>query len=578
VVRAGRRAGEREGHGLRGLGSPLPAPLEDLVGSIADLILDRADDDGPAILFEDRRWSYREYATACGERARLLLECRREGPFHVGVLLENVPEYPMLLGAAALAGATIVGINPTRRGAELARDIRHADCQMLVTEQRQRGLLEGLDHGIPEDRLFDVESPGWNGAVTRHRGLPAPEVAIDPAAPYLLLFTSGTTGAPKAAICSQARLALIGTILAGMQNFTKDDVVYGAMPMFHSNAIMAGWAPALAAGAALALRRRFSASGFLPDVRRFGVTYFNYVGKPLAYILATPERPDDADNTLTRVFGNEASDRDIERFSGRFGCAVFDAYGSTEGAISISKVPGSPGGSLGVGAPGTVVLDPETGRECPRARFDDAGRLLNADEAIGEIANASTATAFEGYWKNEEANAERTRGGVYWSGDLGYRDEAGYIYFAGRDFDWLRVDGENFAAAPVERILQRHPDVTLAAVYAVPDSTVGDQVMAALVLRPGAAFDAQGFEAFLSEQNDLGTKWAPRYVRITSELPVTSTNKIVKRVLRRERWECADPVWVRGEGGYRRLDRSGAEEIRKEFVARNRESVLDTWT
>jgi fatty-acyl-CoA synthase len=551
---------------------------ESTAGTVADLILARADDDCTAILFEDRRWSYREYVVACVERARLLLESRRKGPFHVGVLLENVPEYPMLLGAAALAGATIVGINPTRRGAELERDVRHADCQILVTEERQRGLLDGLDPGIPEDRLFDVDSEEWKAAVARYRGLPAPDVEIDPAVPYLLLFTSGTTGAPKAAVCSQGRLAVIGTILVGMQNFTQDDVVYGAMPMFHSNALMAGWAPALAAGATLAQRRRFSASGFLPDVRRFGVTYFNYVGKPLAYILATPEGPDDADNTLTRVFGNEASDRDIERFRERFGCAVFDAYGSTEGAISISKVPEAPEGSLGVGAPGTVVLDPETGKECPRSRFGDEGQLLNAEEAIGEIANVNTAASFEGYWNNEDANAERTRGGVYWSGDLGYRDDAGYIYFAGRNFDWLRVDGENFAAAPVERILQRHPDVTLAAVYAVPDSTVGDQVMAALALRPGAAFDPKDFRAFLDEQSDLGTKWAPRYVRIASKLPATSTNKILKRELRRERWECADSVWVRDDAGYRRLDPSGVEDIRREFVARNRGPVLDTWT
>jgi acyl-CoA synthetase (AMP-forming)/AMP-acid ligase II len=96
---------------------------------------------------------------ACSERARLLLENRREGPFHVGILLENVPEFPMLLGAAALAGAAIVGINPTRRGADLARDVSHAECQMLVTEERQREILEGLDLGIPEDRLFDVVGP-----------------------------------------------------------------------------------------------------------------------------------------------------------------------------------------------------------------------------------------------------------------------------------------------------------------------------------------------------------------------------------------------------------------------------------
>jgi fatty-acyl-CoA synthase len=546
------------------------------VDSVRDLLLARAEDDHTALRFEDRRWSYREYVAACVERAQLLLAMRRPGPFHVGVLLENVPEFPMLLGAAALAGATIVGINPTRRGAELARDVSHADCQMLMTEERHRELLAGLDVGIPGDRVFDVESAAWREALAGQRGLAAPELEVDPAAPFLLLFTSGTTGAPKAAACSQARLAMIATILGQMQQFSSDDVVYAVMPMFHSNALMAGWAPTLAAGATLALRRKFSASGFLPDVRRYGVTYFNYVGKPLAYILATPELPNDADNTLTRVFGNEASDIDIERFGARFGCAVLDGYGSTEGGVSISKVPGSPPGSLGVGVPGTVVLDPETGQECPVARFDDAGRLQNADEAIGEIANTNSAASFEGYWKNEDADAERTRGGVYWSGDLGYRDEDGYFYFAGRDHDWLRVDGENFAAAPVERVLTRHPGVALAAVFAVPDATVGDQVMAALVLRPGARFDPPGFAAFLAGQSDLGTKWAPRYVRIASEFPVTPTNKILKRELRRERWECADPVCVRDGDVYRWLDPDDVKAIRAEFAARKREFVLDT--
>ena len=92
------------------------------------------------------------------------------------------------------------------------------------------------------------------------------------------------------------------------------------------------------------------------------------------------------------------------------------------------------------------------------------------------------------------------------------------------------------------------------------------------------AFDPKGFRAFLAEQSDLGTKWAPRYVRIASELPVTATNKIVKRELRRERWECAEPVWVRADGGYRPLDPSGVEDIRREFAARDRGSILDSWT
>ena len=218
----------------------------------------------------------------------------------------------------------------------------------------------------------------------------------------------------------------------------------------------------------------------LADVRDFGCTYFNYVGKPLSYILATPEQPDDADNPLKFVFGNEAAERDIQRFGERFGVIVVDNYGSTEGGATVVRDPEQPPGSLGRAGDGIEVLDPETGERCPPARFDDDGVLLNPDEAIGEMVSTTGLASFEGYYKNDEANRERVRDGVYWTGDLAYIDEAGFVYFAGRDFEWLRVDGENFAAAPVERILARHPGVGEVAVYAVPDEVVGDQVMAAV--------------------------------------------------------------------------------------------------
>jgi fatty-acyl-CoA synthase len=545
-------------------------------GTIAEILRGHAANDAPALLFEDQRWTYREYVRACAERAALLLSLRRDGPFHVGVLLDNVPEYPMLLGAAAFAGAALVGLNPTRRGAEFERDVRHSDCQMIVTEAKHRPMLDGLDLGVPSDRLLDVDSDAWRTALAQHADAPIPDVEIDPVAPYLLVFTSGTTGDPKAAICSQGRLAIISQILIGMRGLTPQDVSYLVMPFFHSNAMMAGWAPTLAVGAAAALRRKFSASGFLPDVRRHGVTYFNYVGKPLTYILATPERPDDADNTLRAAFGNEGTEGDIERFSKRFGCEVTDAYGSTEGGISIQRTPDTPPGALGVGQPGTLILDPDTGEECPPARFDATGRLVNADEAVGEIANRQSAEAFEGYWNNPEANTERTHDGIFWSGDLGYRDEQGFLYFAGRNFDWLRVDGENFAAAPIERILARHDDVALAAVYAVPNADVGDDVMAALVLGPNKTFDPEAFVAFLVDQADLGTKWMPRYLRVANQLPTTPSNKILKRQLRQERWECSDPVWLRtDERSYRLMGPEDVAAIRERFRERGREAALD---
>jgi fatty-acyl-CoA synthase len=545
--------------------------------TIAEFVRARAADEHPAILFEDRSWSYAEYVTACAERAALLDELRRPGPFHVGVLLDNVPEFAMWLGAAAVAGAVVVGINPTRRGGELARDITHTECQVLVTEERHAPLLDGVDTGVGVDHTLDVESADYTDALDRNRGAGLPDVEVAESDLYLLLFTSGTSGAPKACLCSQGRLGRIGRTLADMVKLGPEDVCYVAMPMFHSNALMAGWAPALAGGATTALRRKFSASGFLPDVRKYGVTYFNYVGKPLSYVLATPERPDDADNSLRLVFGNEGADLDIDRFSRRFGVPVIDSYGSTEGGAIVQRTPDMPRGALGRGAEGMAVLDPETGAERPAGRFDADGRLLNPDEAIGELVNRLGATGFEGYWNNDEANTARVHDGIYWTGDLAYRDEQGYLYFAGRDYDWLRVDGENFAAAPVERILARHPEVVLAAVYAVPDPDVGDRVMAALQLRPGSAFDPEAFASFLAAQPDLGTKWTPRFVRIAATLPVTETSKVLKRVLRRDRWETDDEVWWQPEkgGAYRRLTAADVDALRAEFVARGRQPVLE---
>jgi fatty-acyl-CoA synthase len=277
------------------------------------------------------------------------------------------------------------------------------------------------------------------------------------------------------------------------------------------------------------------------------------------------------------VFGNEGAERDLSRFAERFGVKVTDSFGSTEGGATVGRVEGQPKGSLGRAPEGTFILDPETEEECPPAKFDEQGRLLNPEECIGEIVNKVIGQGFEGYYKNDEANQQRMRNGWYWSGDLGYRDEDGFFYFAGRDFEWLRVDGENFSAAPIETILMRYPTVVLAAVYAVPDTEVGDQVMAALQLDDPSSFDPEHFDSFLAEQRDLGTKWSPRYVRVTAELPTTQTAKVLKRQLRRERWETADRVWWRPTKGAPLvpLNDDDRAAIHAEFVARDRLAELD---
>jgi fatty-acyl-CoA synthase len=365
-----------------------------------------------------------------------------------------------------------------------------------------------------------------------------------------------------------------------MLELGPDDVGYAAMPLFHTNSLMSGFAPALVAGAALSLARRFSASRFLPDVRRYGVTWFNYTGKILTYLLATPLRPDDADTTVRVAFGNEGSPQVVAAAAQRFGMRIIDVFGSTEGAIALDRKGNRPPASVGRLRQGIMVVD-EGGYERPRALFDDEGRLLNADECVGEIVNTLGVGPFEGYYHNEEAMRRTTRNGWYWSGDLAYVDEEGWVYFAGRTTDWLRVDGESFPAAPVEAILERQPGVLLASVYGVPDPDAGDQVMAAVVLEKGVVFDGQSFASWLDGQSDLGPKWQPRFVRVCESLPSTPTNKILKRTLAHEKFRsdrvAGDRIYrrARDDDAFRPFGDADESDLRDLFEASGRSNIWD---
>jgi fatty-acyl-CoA synthase len=345
------------------------------------------------------------------------------------------------------------------------------------------------------------------------------------------------------------------------------------MPMFHGNAVIADWAPALVAGAGVALRRRFSASAFLDDVRAYRATYFTYVGRAVQYLLATEPRPDDRDTPLRMGFGTEAGAVDAAAFEERFGVRLVEGYGSSEGGAAIQRTPGAPPGAIGRAAPGDdlAVVDPETRKECPPALFGDDGRLLNGTDAIGELVNRGP-NPFEGYWRNPEADAARRRDGWYWTGDLFYRDTDGFLYFAGRTDDRLRVDSENLAAAVIENILARYEGAEAVAVYAVPDPVAGDQVMATVA----GTFDPCRFAEFLLSQPDLGTKMTPRFVRVVRSMPVTATNKIQRAALRREGFRCPDPVWWRppGKWAYRKFSAVDLARLVTEYRARGREELL----
>jgi len=498
------------------VGSELP--------TVTSLITPLVDVDDRGVYFEESFTSWRDHIQQGAAVAAALRERLDLGrPLHVGVLLQNTPFFSSLLIAAALSGIVPVGLNPIRRGAAIDRDVGHADCQLVLADSE-------LSAGLGETEYIDVDSADWAAEWHAYRDVPVVARAATPSDPFMLIYTSGTSGDPKAVICSHGKVAIAGVTVTDRFSLGPDDVCYVSMPLFHSNAVLVGWSVALACRGSMVLRRKFSASQFIPDVRRYGATYANYVGKPLSYVLATPERPDDADNPLKAVYGNEGSAGDIERFARRFATVVVDGFGSTEGGVAIARTPDAPPGSLGPLPGGVDIVDVDTGEPCPPG-------------VTGELVNIAGAGRFEGYYNDPEADAERMAGGVYHSGDLAYRDEAGYAYFAGRLGDWMRVDGENLGAAPIERVLLRHADVVEAAVYPVPAPDVGDQVMAALVLADGATFDPDAFRRFLAEQPDLGPKQWPTFVRVSSELPRTQTFKVLKRQLSTQGADCDDPVW-----------------------------------
>ena len=498
-------------------------------GTIAEHIEKHRNNESVAIVADGHSITYKQFFEESARRANYARKTTGKYHPHIGVMLENTPEFLYWLGACAISRSILVALNSTHRGKELEQQVSHTSCDMVFTENR---FFEQLtDAGIDQGIIDRVDTATYLNMVS---GFDADfdVIGVFPSDKFLLIFTSGTSGAPKAVITTQGRLEFVGTAISGLLQFTSSERCYISMPLFHSNSIFSGWAPALVAGATVVLRRKFSASQFMSDIRKHEITYFNYVGRPLTYILEQPESPDDKNHCVRIGFGNEAPPSDIRRFTERFNIPLMDSYGQTEMGATILRVPDMPEGALGIALNDSVkVMKRENLWECDRAEFDTNGVLINPEEAIGEIVNTGE-TSFEGYWNNERAMKERTENGYYWTGDLAYRDKDGFFYFAGRTTDWARVDGENFSTAIVDSIMSRFPDFFLVACYAVPDERVGDKLVVAAQMRANTKFDKTSFMSFIAEQPDISPKWIPSVIRIVSDMPMTESNKIMKRRLR----------------------------------------------
>ena len=575
-----------------------------------------------AVRSGDFSWTYRQFRDEAVRYAHFLL--RRLGPTdekrpgHVAMLLDNQPQLLALFGGCGFAGLTLFGVNTGLRGDTLAGVLNQSQARVLVVGERYLPELERirskLKHVAGENVLVLRELGGApQGAADLEEciavevakpgeSLDSPSVKVGPEHNLMVIYTSGTTGLPKGINNNHFKFLVIGLTVSRSLGLGPDDVGYACMPLFHSNAMFLGFQPAFHVSGTLSMRERFSASSFVADVLRYGVSYWNYVGEPVHYILAAIEKEYGGDeerilreiannprNRLSWAVGNGAAPPDIDRFMRWFALEdMLELYGSTEAAISTFRRKTDPRGSVGEITDSNVKILSESGRECPPARLDPDGKILNYAEAVGEICRIAPDTAlFQGYFANPEANSAKYRDNVYHSGDLGHileRDGHRFLYFDGRTDDWIRKDGENFSAAQVARHLQEHEDVMLAAAYGAPCQVSDELVMAALKLRPGARFDPQGFFEFCERQVTAGgmdRKWFPDFVRVVEEFEYTQTQKVLVRNLKQAHFDLrrlpdAEVYWRRrGETRFRRFTPEDWEALRREFANRERLELLD---
>ena len=391
-------------------------------------------------------------------REPLSRTARSRTPKHVGLLLENRPEFVIAeLGAGSRGGGRRIESHTTRRAARTRRGLQRLPDRPDRREVRAasgRGAGDG-GRARPAGAGRRDEPRGGAGFRTHDRSRRGRRRRR----PLRHVFTSGTTAGPKGVLRSHGKLTMMGMgaayMMAGPRRTTSSTA-----PCRSSTETRRFWRWACRSRCragwrwpAASRRRRF-----LDDVRRHGATLFNYVGSPLAYLMDTPERPDDADNPLRLAFGNEGPRQYLDAFGRRFGCRVVDGYGSSEVGVSIQRGRDDPPGSLGRAGAGVRLLD-EDGTSAPRPsstpRAASQSRRRDRRDRERRAASASSRATR----RTTRPRSRRTRGGRYYSGDLAYRDAQGFVYFAGRDVEWLRVDGENFLARPVEDVLHRHPDV-----------------------------------------------------------------------------------------------------------------------
>jgi len=449
-----------------------------------------------------------------------------------GVITLNHPEFVDVMVGSSIAGTIFVPVDPRTKGKKLAFMLEHAGCRgAVIGDYALPQLLDVLDQCPTLEWIWVLgEADAAAGTRLRIRQVAdvlagdAPDMAIrvtDPELPMQMLYTSGTTGDPKAILSPYARFGMVAS-LGDALAMREGDRPYTGLSLTHANAQLITLGTVLFTGYPGVFSRKFTKSRLWDIARHYGCTMFNLLGGMTTAIYSEPLKPDDADNPVRYVLSAGMPAALWEKFESRYGLEVYEFYGAAEGGLTLNPPGSSPIGSIGKPPPtaeGRVV--DEKGNDCAPG---EPGEIIfrNADGSCPPVS----------YFKNPEASEKKTEGGWLRMGDIGYRDADGHYYFLYRKGGGIRHNGDFVNPAFVEKELAEHPAIDDVFVYGVPSANgvPGEKdVVAAIVAADPAGFDPGAvFEAC---REHLESNFVPSYLHVVPEIPKTASEKPQERFL-----------------------------------------------
>ena len=527
-------------------------PWDTTIGQVLDRITD-GDPDKTFVEIGGASYSYADVRDGVLRTAAMFREMGVQHGDRVGLFMPNAIEYLYCWFGLSELGAISVPINTAYRRDETAYILNNAEAVALVTDPSLAdvaGAAADLAPSIRHRILRGEESvgDGWTSfreAFDRAAPL-ADRPEVSPNDVSMLVYTSGTTGNPKGVMVTHRMYAAAGQGFRHWTQATPDDRFFTCLPFYHANIQYYSTMGALATGATLVIVDRFSASRFWGQVREASATVVNFIGMMMPVLAKNEALPDDADNTVRLFYGSPSfSPEFLSEFQDRFATDIIVGFGMTEtcyGSIEAIREDRRSGSS-------------GRGRQHPDPRFENTIRIADAEtgvhvgpNTVGEITIKNPAV-MPGYWRNDEQNRETLRDGWLYTGDLGWLDDDGFLYFVDRKKDIIRRRGENISSQEVENVIKANPNVLDCAVVAVPSDLGEDEVKAYVTPREGATVDPEQVVYWCAEH--LAYFKVPRYWEVRDELPRTPSLRVRKDVLRQEREDLIEGCFDTEAAGIR---------------------------